>query len=915
MAYPLFLVACAAVKLSRDSGNGKMILLSWLLIALGVPLLAADYAAPAGTRPAIRRPGAPSILPGGRIIAPAGRQFVTGPGPFGLAISPDGKTVVSVNSGPERFSITVLDRDKKGAILPHHFVAAAPREDDREARHEDPEEWRGVFMGVAFSGNHAAYVSEGNSGRVRLVDLSTGNHRKTYDLNQEGFADSYTGDLAFDADRGLLYVLDQANFRLVTIDTHKGRLISSLHVGRLPFAIALAEDKRTAYITNIGMFEYRAVPGADSKNARETGLPFPAFGFPSIEATGGVRRETARGEVDVPGLGDPNARESNSLYVVGVEDPAAPHVDAVIRTGKPFGEGSDGGSSPSAVIATADRIFVSNAHNDTVTAIDPKTHAIVGEAAIRIPGLEEFRGVMPVGMAFDPSHGWLLVAEAGINAVGVIDTREMRVVGHIPVAWFPTRVAIDHDMVYVTNAKGHGTGPNINPHRPTSGGFVDVLRRGTISMFPVPDATTLAAGTALVMDANGFRPRPTTALPLPPEIRHVVLIVKENRTFDEVFGDMALSGIGPVAGVPVMARFGMHGSADGGKDRLSIQDVAVTPNHHAIARQWSFSDNFYADSEVSVDGHHWLVDSYPDVWTESSRMASYAGQMDFRFPTAAPGRLLFAESNSSVHPDEQLEAGTIWHHLERHAVSFRNFGEGFELAGNVEGIGEKPTGARFLTNVPMPAPLYRNTSREYPGFNMNIPDQFRANQFIREVREKYEKGGEAFPQFLFIHLPNDHMAKPRPQDGYPYQASYVADNDYALGRIIEFLSNSPWWKEMAVFITEDDAQGGSDHIDSHRTVLMVAGPYVKRTYVSHVHSSFPGMLKTIFRLLEIPPLNLYDATASDLADCFTSSPDFSPYKPLPIDPRLFVPDTAREPLDPAPSPRMDDPKVIRELQR
>jgi hypothetical protein len=143
----------------------------------------------------------------------------------------------------------------------------------------------------------------------------------------------------------------------------------------------------------------------------------------------------------------------------------------------------------------------------------------------------------------------------------------------------------------------------------------------------------------------------------------------------------------------------------------------------------------------------------------------------------------------------------------------------------------------------------------------------------------------------------------------------VADNDYALGRIIEYLSNSPWWKEMAVFVTEDDAQGGRDHIDSHRTLLLAAGPYIKRGYVSHVHASFPGLLKTIFRILQIPPLNLYDATASDLADCFIPSPDFTPYRALTIDERLFVPAAAREPLDPKPSPRMDDPAVVREMQK
>ena len=887
--------------------------LIWLLPLIALSAFGADYGAPAGTRPAICRRGQPSILPGGRIIVPTGKQFLTGPGPFGLAVSPDHKTLVSANSGPERFSVTVIERDRSNAVT-RNFVApvAGPKGKDGG---EEEEQWRSVFMGIAFSGNRAAYVSEGNSGRVRLIDLASGSRRKLYDLNQNGFSDSYTGDLAFDAGRELLYVLDQANFRLVSIDTRKGRLVASLAVGRLPFAIALSPDKRTAYITNIGMFEYSVLPGADRKKSQETGLPFPAFGFPSPEAMNGVRRDTARGPVDVPGLGDPNVRESNSLYVVNLEDPAAPKVETVIRTGKPFGDGVAGGSSPCGVLATTDRVFVSNVHDDTVTVVDAKTRTIAGEAAIRIPGLEAYRGVMPVGMAFEPSKGWLFVAEAGINAVGVIDTHDLRVIGHIPVAWFPTRVLIDEDNVYVTNVKGHGTGPNIYLHVGDDGGFVDVMRRGSISTFPVPDATSFAKSTPIVMEANGFRPRPSQPLPVPPEVRHVVLIVKENRTFDEVFGDMAQGTSGPVAGVPVLARFGMHGFADGGKERLSLKQISVTPNHHEIAKRWAFSDNFYADSEVSVDGHHWLVDAYPDVWTESSLMASYTDGKDYRFPTTAPGRLLFAESNSSVHPEEQSEGGTLWHHLERHGITFRNFGEGFELAGNEEEAGEKPTGARFLTNVPMPQSLYKNSSREYPGFNTNIPDQFRADAFIREIQEKYGKGGEPFPRFIYVHLPNDHMAKPRPEDGYPYQASFVADNDYALGRIIEFLSNSPWWNEMAVFVTEDDAQGGRDHIDSHRTVLLAAGPYIKRNYVSHVHSSFPGMLKTIFRTLGIPPLNLYDAAASDLADCFTTSPDFTPYKVLPTDSRLFDPAVARDPLDPKPSPRMDDPAVVRELQK
>jgi hypothetical protein len=421
----------------------------------------------------------------------------------------------------------------------------------------------------------------------------------------------------------------------------------------------------------------------------------------------------------------------------------------------------------------------------------------------------------------------------------------------------------------------------------------------------------VAKQTAVVLQANGFEAKPGDPSPLPAAIRYVVLIVKENRTFDEVFGDIVRASNGAVTGLPQLARFGRYGYASGNRSRLSLKDTNVTPNHHAMVARWAFSDNFYADSDVSVDGHHWLAGSYPDAWTETTLMAAYGGQKDFRFPTTAPGRLLFAESNSSVHPEEQLEAGTLWHHLERHKIPFRNFGEGFELAGNREEPGEKPTGARFLTNIPMPDPLYRNTSRDYPGFNMNIPDQFRAQQFMQEMEAKYAKGGEPFPRFIFIHLPNDHMANPRPEDGYPYRASYVADNDYALGRVIEYLSHTPQWREMAVFVTEDDAQGGVDHIDAHRTVLLAAGPYCRRNYASHTNTSFPGLLKTIFRLLGIPPLNLFDASASDLADVFTDQPDFAGYEVLKVDPRLFDPAVAKEPMDPKPSVRMDDPREVK----
>lgn len=881
---------------------------------LPLALVAADYRTPAGTRPAARRPGGESVLPGGRMLAPLGRQFQTGPGIWGLAVSPDGRHVVSADGGPNRYSLTVLDQ---GAgtyrIRTVEALGSRPKPED------DDDEFRSVFMGLAFENNSDIWASEGNSGRVRLVDITNGKRKHVFELNGNGFADSYSGDLALDSGRGLLYVVDQANFRVVIFDTKKRRTVGSFRTGRLPFAIALSPDARRAYVTNIGMFEYSAVPGADAKAARLTGLPFPAFGFPSAEAGQGATRQNGAGvEVSVPGLGSPNVKEANSLTVVDVADPVAPKVLEFIPTGKPFGKGINGGSSPSGVLAHGDRIYVANGHNDSITVINANSLAVEREIEIRIPGLETLRGVLPTGMAIQGES--LLVAESGINAIGVIDLKQQKHVAHLPAAWFPTRIVARDGVIYVGNAKGHGTGPNASMTKAFDRSFNAELRRGSVSVYPFPTTNEFAKHTAKVMQLNGFLPQQTEAPPLPKEIQYVVVIVKENRTFDEVFGDVVTASNGAVNSAWDLARLGQYAIVQSERgtlqNRAELKNIAVTPNHRSLIDRYAFSDNFYADSEVSVDGHHWIVGSYPNAWTESTLMAAYGGQKNFRLPTAAPGRLLFAGSNSSVHPEEQLEAGALWHHLEKHNIRFRNFGEGFELAGADEGEGLKPTGLRILTNVPMPDPLYRNTSRDYPNYNTNIPDQFRATQFIKEVERLYIEGHEEFPRFLFIHLPNDHMAKPRPEDGYPYQASYVADNDIALGRIMEFLSKSPWWKQMAVLITEDDAQGGVDHVDSHRTLMMVASPYAKKNYVSKVNTSFPGLLKTALRLLGLPPLNLYDAAAADLSDCFSSAnPDFAPYKLLSVRPELFDPAKAREPLDPKPGPKMDDPRALKELQK
>ena len=832
----------------------------------GKPLAAQTFSAPAGIRPALRRNG-PSILPGGRIVAPYGKEYPTGPGAFGLQLSISGKSLVTANAGPVRYSLTVMERDRDGRwevrqLLAHPGDSLDP---------SDAGDWRGVSIGAVFAGEHSIFVSEGNSGRVALIDSgegSFGSRRRTIDLNQNGFHDSYTGDLAYDPERSILYAADQANFRVAAIDARSRTVLASVRVGRLPFVMALSPDRRKLYVTNVGMFQYSLLPGVDPNRMRETGAPFPLFGFPSPKA--------------LAALGDPNARESNSVAVVDVTEPAQAKVETFIRTGTPFGPESFGGSSPSGILAAGGSVFVSNAGDDSVSVIDARTNRVEAEIPIRIPGLERLRGVLPMGLAYHAGRGWLLVAEGGINAVGVIDVRARRVLGHIPAAWFPTRVALDRDAVYVANAKGNGVGPDVPAmlNVPASA-IPGYLYQGTLSMFDLPSAADLPAQTAVVMDANGFAPRALPALPLPDQVKHVVLIVKESRSYDEVLGDVP-----GAMGAPGLARYGRLGFADGRRQVLSLKNVDITPNQHAIAQQWTFSDNFYSDAEGSVDGHHWLAGAYPNAWTQSSLQAAYGDLKDFRASTAA-GRLSFAGNAASVQPEDLSQGGTVWNHLSRHGISFLNFGEGFELAGIAEGPGMEPAGGRFATNIPMPEILFRDTVRNYPGFNLEISDADRAARFMREIDSRYGRTGADLPSFLYIHLPGDYGAAPNVPGGYPYTASYIAANDYALGTIVQYLSRTRWWNHMAILVTEDDAQGGVDHLDAHRTILLCAGPWFRKGYVSHVNASYPALWKTIFRLLGAPPLNLFDAAASDLSDAFSRTSDSTQYHLRSVDARIF----------------------------
>lgn len=703
--------------------------------ALSSVVFGQSYSPPAGIRPA-RRGADTSILPGGRIIAPAGQQYVTGPGLFGMALSASGRRLVTVNMGPPMPSLTVMERGEPWDV--HTFPLARAGEEPAGGN-----AGRVMALGVALPRERAAFVSDGNSGRVALVDLASGDRRTAADLNRNGYRDSISGDLALDAARNILYVADEANSRVVAvdarippIDTRPRPILASVALGGRPFSLALSPDRKKLYVTE---------------------------------------------------------PESQSVSVINAAEPSAPTVEAVIRSG----------SHPSGIIATTARVYVSNSGDDSIAVIDAATNRIEMEIPIRIPSLPDLRGIQPAGLAYDEKTGWLLVAEAGINAVGVIDARSSKVLGHIPAGWFPTQVLIDRGTVYVANRRGRGAGPSAR----IAAGSVRVIgaesSEGTVSIYSLPPLAELPGDTEFVMRAAGFEPRLASAPSLPPQIRHVVLIVKTSHGFDEVLGDVRRAANGPVAGAPALARYGQNGSVDGRRERLSLHDVNLTPNHHGIAERWAFSDNFYADGE----------------WSD------------------------------------------IWDHLKRNGVSTAPSGRGSE---------------------PLP-------SRDQKERLLESSATERANRLIGEINEQFVQSGTELPQFLYVDLSTDRRGTPRPGDGYPYEESFVVDDDYALGRILEFLSGTRWWSSMAVFVTESSGQGGVDHIDAYRSLLLCAGPWTKRNYVSHTNSSFPGLLKTVFEILHVPPLNLFDASAADLSDCFTSSTDPRPYQVAPVDKRVYDP--------------------------
>lgn len=858
-------------------------------------------------------PAGVTILPNGRQLQPAGKHFPLVRFPYGLAMSRDGNQLFVPSDGTGQ----ILTHWQPGS--PKIVELKLPKPSGKRRSHLNA-------GGADFSPDGALlYWSSGERGTVFVFDTLSARLVAEMSLNVEvagkKFEDSYAADLKVSADGRYLYCADVTNFRLAVVDTGQRRVVGSAPVGRYPYTLAVSGTR--VFVANIGLFEYSAVPPPSDGKSDPRGLTRPPFGYPSKAAREGVTFEGRK----IDGLGDDNGPHSFSVMGVDVSNPQAPQVTSHWKTGLLIRAPSDngttvGGSAPNYLTVAGGSLFVSNGNNDMIERIDLATGKLQAKQRIvPSPLVSRLRGVGPAGMVVSPDGTKLYVAESGINAIGVLDARTLQVLGHIPAAWYPYRLAISPDGRHLAciSFKGFGNGPNAGKEIPKSE-FLGM--RGVIAILDDPTAGELQKMTQRVLECNGMidhrADRAAMSSPIIPaipgrasqQIKYVVFITKENHTYDAIF-----DRIPGARHDPSLLRWGLHQTIRK-EGQPTLEDVGVMTNHNALARAFTVSDNFYMEPEASGVGHRWLVGVQPN----NLMQMTYSTGWTFKKNSTAPGRRYSMGSAGSLIPEDYPEAGSMWEHLGRHRIRFRNYGEGFEFPGVVADEDEHPTGAREVVNIPMPKVLFENTAFGFPIFNMNIPDQYRAHWFMQDVEKEFLRGGKKFPSFVNIAICNDHGATPKPEKGYPYLASWMADNDLALGRIVEFLSHTPYWKNMAIFVTEDDAGGEPDHVDAQRSVLLVISPWAKRGYVAHRHTTILSMHRTLYEIFGLPSLNMFDALANDFSDCFTTKPDFRPYTVVPVDRRIFDPEKAKDPKDPdygqarkLPSIAMDDDEEMEKI--
>ena len=556
-------------------------------------------------------------------------------------------------------------------------------------------------------------------------------------------------------------------------------------------------------------------------------------------------------------------------------------------------------------------LYVALANRDAVAAMRIGGDELKVEAIYdtRLPGQTYF-GAMPDAVAVSEDGKRLFAANTGSDAIAVFDRGQPKAVGFVPTEWYPTALAVKGKMLYVATAKGEGTGPNNMPQPPVPGvaglsqtsTYIATLLHGSLAAIDLSrldsqreQLTRSVIGTNMMLAAQARIAFHGGTNP----IRHVIYIIKENRTYDQILGDL---GVG------------------NGSPALTMYGEEITPNEHKLARQFGVLDNFYDSGEVSGDGHVWSNAAITSDYTEKTWQQNYRGQERvYDYEGVVENGYPLLEGISDVN---EPGSGYLWTNLARHGKTLYHFAEFISTTfcidpespepqpSPTQGTPEPPPqqcgghgsirhGEAIPQNYgggtspyPWPIPLINKNvatkpelvdhfDPQYPDFNLSFPDQLRVEEFLTHFRQwvqDREQGRDTMPQFIQLRLPNDHTAGTTP--GMPTPRASVADNDLAVGRAVEAISHSPFWNDTAFFILEDDAQNGADHVDAHRSVALVVSKYSPRAAEPTVDSSFyttVSVVRTMEELLGLPPMNNNDAFAPPISSLFAGAGDQPAY--------------------------------------
>ncbi len=778
------------------------VIIFFLLIVFSIPAFSQAAAQAGRTLPGQKPAG--MLLPNGWTLTPEGKQIPVSDLPMNMELSKDGRFLLVTTNGNGEQEVDIIDVTSQ-QVIQKIIVKKS-------------------WLGLAFApAGNKFFVSGGDDNEILIFDFMNGKaaeagkiilgSKEFHALDNAGRNKARSagkGEYAFPSgitispDGKKLYAAENLTNKVSVVDLSNNQVITKIAVGEYPYDCTISNDGKKLYVSNWG--------------ARNVGVI-----------------DTATNKV-----------------IGNIQTGDHPNDLELSRNGK--------------------ILYVANANSNSVSVIDTKQMKEI-EAISTVLHPKSPAGSTPNAVALSPNEKTLYVANADNNDIAIVDVSKRgasKIKGFIPTGWYPAsvRASKNGNQVFVANGKGTTSAANPKGPQPKPGmtrgegsnvEYIGSLLKGSISVIDLPNPAKLAQLTKQTYANSPYTdellqaartPKTGTAIPTrvgeSSPIKHVIYVIKENRTYDQVLGDMK------------------EGNGDAS---LCLFGEDVTPNHHALAREFVLLDNFYVDAEVSADGHNWSNAAYATDYVEKTWPTNYSSR----------GRTYDYEGSKKI---ARPTKGYIWDYCKAAGVSYRSYGEFIGVRDVKAGGGGANDSASDASqkaqreNYTSEDALQGHFSPTYPSWNMAISDITRIEKWMEEFRE-YEKNGQ-MPQFNVLRIGNDHTEGTRV--GALTPRAYVAQNDQALGMLIEAVSNSKYWADTAIFVIEDDAQNGPDHVDAHRSIAFVASAYTKRKVVDSTMYTTSSMLRTIELILGLPPMSQYDAAAIPMYGAFTNKADLTPFK-------------------------------------